>query len=168
MRVVTRTVILLVCAALIGISAATGEEKPVWQWFASCGGPKMVLEVRLDAKVIYTSSFPICHAVEPPRDKGFESKRLEFKFASPRALVWRGYRSDRETTRAGLELDGNVWQAGADCDDLLLGVSFMDAEAIYMNTVHIARPFHRDTTQIADGLFVITFPADKGNQTSER
>ncbi|MGH2524649.1 MAG: hypothetical protein ACRDH2_19250, partial [Anaerolineales bacterium] len=76
-----------------------------------------------------------------------------------RPIVWSGYRDIDDTTAATQLLEGNVWQAGADPDALLLGVTFMTPGRIAINTIHRARPRAADTTTIADGLIILTYPA---------
>jgi hypothetical protein len=51
-----------------------------------------------------------------------------------------------------------IWQAGADPDVLVIGLSFSDGHMIYMNTLHIAHPSQRDESEVATGLTVVTYP----------
>jgi hypothetical protein len=73
-------------------------------------------------------------------------------------MVWKGYRDYDDTTRAREPVEGDVWEAGAESDVLLLGVSFSTGDRIVMNTIHIAHPGSPDTTAIADGLLILTYP----------
>jgi hypothetical protein len=118
----------------------------------------MTLEVRLDHVRLYQASFPICRADRASPHRQGQAGRFSFWFEPPRAIVWTGYRDDPDTTRVRQLLEGDVWQAGADPGDLVLGVSFMAPDRIMTNTTHIARPGVSDTTQIARGLVVITYP----------
>ncbi len=152
-------------AALIAVSstAAASDDAPVWYWFATCGGPVMALEVRLDAKTLYKGSFPICRASRSsPHSQGQES-RVEFSFRPERPVVWRGYRDEDDRTGLNHRLECQVWQAGADPDAMVLGVTFADEQKIYMNTVHIAKPGKRDQTEVTDGLVVLTYPVERPN-----
>jgi hypothetical protein len=138
------------------------QEAPVWFWFANCAGPTMALEVRLDRRVIFKSSFPLCHA-EPPIGRRTSSPHmLSFRLNSDRAIKWEGYRDDNPVSPAHHAIRGDIWLAGSDPDDLLLGVSFMDSKMIYMNTIHIARPNQRDQSEIETGLTITTYPIRGG------
>jgi hypothetical protein len=127
----------------------------------------MALEVRLDKKILFKSSFPLCHAKRSNIPAGGQSKTLHFAFKPPRAIVWKGYRDDEgDPTPANQEIDGDIWLAGSDPDALLLGISFISLNTIYMNTIHVAHPTQRDQTEIARGLFVTTDPVKLGQEKS--
>ena len=131
----------------------------VWFWFAACGGPTMTLEVRLDNTAVYTTSFPVCRADRSsPLSQGQEEGHASFSFEPHHMLVWRGYRDEADTTRAHQVIEGGLWQAGADPDDLLLGVDFVVPNRIVMNTIHIAHPGAAVTSWFAQGLAVLTYP----------
>ena len=147
---------------LLAASTPCAEEGPVWFWLAGCGGPDMAIEVRLDGKLLHRSVVPICRAGrEDAAAQGQSSGRIEVKFTAPRAIVWEGYRDGPDRTKTGQDLTLDIWQAGADPEDLLLGVDVMDQKAIHANTIHIAHPNKRDRSEIASGLEVITYRAEK-------
>jgi hypothetical protein len=148
--------ILLAACLPSGTHAQSGG--PVWFWFATCGGPAMSLEVKLDGKRLYKSTFPLCRASRKSSESQGESGRVQFYFRPRRAIKWSGYRDAAETTGADQLIEADLWQAGADPDDLLIGVSFASGSKIYMNTVVAAHPGHRDRTTVADGLVVTTYP----------
>jgi hypothetical protein len=145
-------------------SASGSQEGPVWFWFATCGGPVMKLEVRLDQKTIYQSSFPACRTDRLSTNNVGQKKILEFVFNAPRAIVWQGYRDEENTTKLDQEIEGNIWLAGADPDAMILGVSFVSRGAIYMNTIHIAYPDRRHVSEIEPGLVVITEPIKQSSK----
>jgi hypothetical protein len=118
----------------------------------------MKLEVRLDQKIIYQSSFSLCRAERSSAHSEGQKKNLDFVFTSPRAIVWQGYRDEDNTTDPNQEIEGGIWLAGADPDVMILGVSFMSRGAIYMNTLHIAYPDRRAVSEIEPGLVIITEP----------
>ncbi len=127
----------------------------------------MTLEVRLDRKVIFKQSFPLCRADRSSVHGGGESKRLHFGFKPHRTIVWQGYKDQDDTTPANRVIGCDIWLAGSDPDALLLGVYFASSEASYMNTIHIAHPMQRDQTEIASGLVVTTYPTKPGKGKSQ-
>jgi len=138
------------------VAAAEG---PVWFWFAACDGPAMGIEIQLDKSTIYQSVFPVCRVDRAsPVSQGQRIGKIRFTFKPGRPIVWEGYRDTKDTTEAGQLLEADIWQAGADPDDLLIGLSFADARSIHMNTIHIAHPSRRDESEVAAGLTVATFP----------
>lgn len=146
----------MLIAVMIASPALALAEEPVWFWFANCGGPKMNLELRLDKKIIYQSSFPLCHAQRSSEYNQGQSKKLHFTFNSPKTIVWEGYRDEDNTTNPNQKIESAIWLAGAEPDALLLGISFVADNTIYMNTIHIAHPTKRDVSKIASGLVLIT------------
>jgi hypothetical protein len=150
---------------LIGLSAAlmtpaqVAQDGAVWFWFATCGGPAMTLEVRLDKAVLHKTSFPLCRAARASADSQGQASRIEFSFRSSRPIVWTGYRERADRTPTGQVLEGNIWQAGADSDALTIGITFVTRNRILTNTIHIAHPDRRDESTIAKGLSLVTYPA---------
>ena len=151
---------LAVSVGLAFVASRASAEPPVWSWFATCGGPVIELQVRFDEATILEASFPVCRAPrESNSSQGQSAGGLHFTFRPERRITWSGYRDTAEQTKAGEVLTCDLWQAGADPDDLLIGVSFRTAKDVYMNTLHVAHPSSRDETQIASGLYVVTKPA---------
>jgi hypothetical protein len=138
--------------------ALASQEGPVWYWFATCGGPTMKLEVRLDQRLIYESSFPLCRAERSSVHSEGQREKLDFVFKAPRAIIWQGYRDDGNTTDPNQEIECDIWLAGADPDAMWLGVGFTSRGSIYMNTLHIAYPDRREVSEIEPGLMIITEP----------
>jgi hypothetical protein len=158
--------LLAISLTVVMNSVRASQEGPVWFWFATCGGPAMALEVRLDRGIIFKSSFPLCRADRSSIYARGNSKGLHFAFKPHRAIVWQGYRDKDDTTRANQVIEGDIWLAGSDPDALLLGVDFTSSDTIYMNTIHIAHPTQRDRTEIARGLVVTTYPIKRGKEKS--
>ena len=158
--------IILLTAAMASPALAS-QEGPVWFWFSTCGGPIMKLEVRLDQKIIYQSSFPLCRADRSSAHSEGQTKKLDFVFNAPRAIVWHGYRDEDNTTDLSQEIEGNIWLAGADPDKMILGVSFVSRGSIYMNTLHIAYPDRREVLEIEPGLVIITEPVRGSEEKSK-
>jgi hypothetical protein len=146
----------LVATLLAPAPLLAQQSDTVWAWFTRCRQPRNVaLDVRLDLRLVYHSSFPICRVerkLEP-------QKRLEFSFKAPKAIVWKGYRSDEgDTTVAHTDFKVSIWQAGGDPDDLLLGIGVSAADGLHMNTILIVWPDKANLDQLADGLSVTSRP----------
>jgi len=160
-----RCAVLALGMLLVAGPQAAAQEGPVWSWFATCGGPAMAIEVRLDGATICKAEFPVCHADrERVESQGQWIGKIRFSFSPSRSIIWKGYRDTTDITKAGQVLKADLWQAGADPDDLLIGVSFSDQNTIYMNTIHIAHPTRRDESEIAKGLTVVTYPLTNGSE----
>ena len=127
-------------------SAATGS----WHWFESCVGTKTLgLVVLLDGKAVYRSRFPVCRSNGPTPTA--EERKIVFHFKGGR--VFRGeYHTLRTQT-----IEANIWQAGADPDALLLGVTFV-SDRVLLNTIHVAKPDSTSESQLDRGIVVKTFP----------
>jgi hypothetical protein len=158
---------VMLLAGAVGGPALPSQEGPVWFWFTSCGGPAMNLEVRLDQKVLYKSSFPLCRAERSSVHSQGQARKLHFVFRPRRAIVWQGYREEDDTTDANQRIEGDIWLAGADPDALLMGISFSSHDSIYLNTIHIAHPARRDQSEVASGLVVITNPVGLRKEKSK-
>jgi hypothetical protein len=136
----------------------SSDSDSVWFWFAACGGPMMTVEIQFDHRILSQTSFPICKA---PRGSAYgkgEQGAISYTFNPGRSIIWEGYRNNHDTTPANQRVTGDIWQAGADAEDLLIGISYSVPDRIAMNTIHIAYPARTDTSEIARGLFVITYP----------
>jgi hypothetical protein len=126
----------------------------------------MVIEVRLDKRLLQTAAVPLCHAHRDETRTSNESRSVVVRFTPPRAIEWSGYRDQPDVSPSGHPLKLTLWQAGADPDSLTIGVTAADDEMLYMNTLHIAHPSQRDESEIADGLVVVTYPRTKGATTA--
>lgn len=152
--------LVLVLASIVALIPADArpQTERVWWWFAACGGPMMTIEVKSGALVVTKASVPLCRAPRDSRSSQGGAGRIDFSFRPRQPIVWRGYRDKVDRTSAGEDIQGSLWEAGADHDALLIGVSFSTQDRILVNTIHIAHPNLRDQSNIASGLTVITYP----------
>jgi len=118
----------------------------------------MKLEVRLDKKTIFTSTFSIAHTPRRAIPKRSYAKRIRFSFKPERSIVWSGYRDEDVVSPAKQGIECDIWMAGADESVIFLAVSFDRSDAILMNTLHLASPTSEERSEIADGLVVVTSP----------
>ena len=148
-------------AAIIGLAVANANPESatesVWQWYATCSRPFLMrLEVSLNGAVVAGYSVPICKV--PRSDRPKDPKILKFVLHPDHRIVWTGYREVDDTTDAGEEIEGDIWQAGGESDALVLGVTFAVKDKLLMNTLHVARTANRAESEIAKGLSVTTRP----------
>ena len=130
----------------------------VWYWFATCGGPVVELELRLDKTLLFEATFPLCQANRDSLASEGAKGRLDFVLNAPRAISWEGYHDHDKSSKGDL-IEVNFWLAGSDPDQLVIGASFVDPKRILMNGLHIASPYKRSETEMAKGLVVVTYPA---------
>jgi hypothetical protein len=141
------------------ISAAAND---VWWWFSTCGGPMMTVEVKVQGITVNKVTMPLCRAPRAQSNSQGDQARIDFSFRPTHPVEWKGYREGTDRTNPGQVIEGALWQAGAEADGVLTGVSFSTPNRILMNTIHIAHPDRRDESTIADGLTIATYPGATG------
>lgn len=120
----------------------------VWTWSKQCSTKlQLNVSVRLDGKVLYQGFIPICRGVRDGEDG-----RVDFGFSSSH-LFDRQYRARKTDT-----IEGNIWQAGGETDALILGVSFATKKQSLLNTLHVASPDRKTSTELDKGLYITTYP----------
>lgn len=117
---------------IVRASAAVPAEGPVWQWFGNCPhGKQAHLQILLDGKPVFQTDFPACHM--PRSEIKLEPKQRVLAFVLPQSG------NARLSAPAGERVEGNVWEAGSDPDDILLGMSFAGPHQIWLNTLYIVK-----------------------------
>ena len=149
---------ILIFILLLIARPASSQPNRVWFWFSNCGPQQLALNVTFDGSSLYRANIPICQATRTSTKSHAERRNISFAFKPSRAIKWEGYRDDNPVTSAGHPLTIDLWEAGADPDDLLIGVSVSDSHQIYMNTIHIAYPDKPSSSEIATGLVVSMAP----------
>jgi hypothetical protein len=132
----------------------SSEDRSVWHWFTSLT-QSQTLQVRVSflGKAVYQKSIPIRRMHRSEIKPEQPQKILKFFFkADPKIFdpEFKVYPPQR--------IEGNIWEAGRDADDILLGVSFVIPRRILLNTIHIALPIRSARSQLAKGLSIETFP----------
>lgn len=122
----------------------------MWDWNTRCSSPKQIrIVVVLEGRKIYENALGVCYQTgysQPTKHQ----RKLVFKVASPHRSLF------GESTKEPLE--GNVWQAGRDPHDILLGVSFASRSRVWLNSLHVLDPSKTSETLLARGLLVRTSP----------
>ncbi len=139
--------------AVVSAQEALPARETLWTWFGNCNEDrKMTLELLMNGKAIYRSSFPICPISDPSK----ETKKT-IAFSIKGGHVFQGEYHTAQTQM----IEGNIWQAGADPGAILLGISFSTTNQVLLNTVHLARQGAVCTTEIDRGIVIRTFPLDR-------
>jgi hypothetical protein len=60
-------------------------------------------------------------------------------------------------------LEGNIWEAGADDDAVILGVSFSGLHRVWLNSLYMLDPDKPSETLFAPGLIFRTRPSPPGD-----
>jgi hypothetical protein len=145
-------VLLFLITVSAGISAQS-TARLTWQWFQNCSDSTTItVEVLVDGKMAYHSSFPVCR-VDASKMPHRQQRILVFRFQGGRQFQQRGIQ-----TAPTQIVEGNIWQAGADPDDLILGVSFSTKKLILLNTIYTAQPGTPSTSEVDRGIVIRTFP----------
>ncbi len=120
----------------------------VWTWSAQCNtNQQLRVAVRLGSKLLYEGLLPICRG-----NRDAENGSADFYFSSDRVFGGQ-YRARR---RDSIECD--IWQAGGEKNALVLGISLATRKQVMLNTLHIASPDKKTSTELDNGLYITTTP----------
>ena len=155
MRRTIITILFLNVSVLVG--GARAQDVPRnsisnvrWHWFEKCdGGKNLGIAVFLDGKVVYRSRFSVCRINVPTVTA--KQQKLVFRIRGGHVF------QDEYHTLPTQTIDANIWQAGAEPDALLLGVSFV-SDRVLLNTIHVAKPDAVTVSKLDRGIVVRTFP----------
>ncbi len=146
--VAVRTTVLLVASAL-----CTHAQASTIRGAKPCRADSGIdLRITLDGTPIYHGVLAACPEMLPDalRDR---YTRATFFFRPARSLDW-----DEVRTSARERIEGNVWRAGADSDDVLLGISFVARDRVLLNTIHIAALDSPSAYPLGAGIRSVTLP----------
>jgi hypothetical protein len=136
-------------------------DETVWHWFGQCSqADTMYAEVRFHSKLIYQTSFPICamnrRDIEPERPQ----RILDFYFKANCNIFKSGEDGSLDSLFESFgisRIEGNIWEAGKDPNDIIFGVSFVAKNQILLNGIHVAKIGEISKTNLAKGLAIKTF-----------
>ena len=124
----------------------------------------LTVELKVDQTKVFEATVPICHQERGgAASQGQSAGQIQFTFRPNRAIVWSGYREHDDVTPANAALDAVLWQAGSDPDDLIIGVIVADAKKNVMHTLHLAYPGVENSTTLAKGVVLRTYPEKSAN-----
>lgn len=153
---------LVLIAVAIGVassSLAGSQESPpqaerVWFWFGDCPDSKLMgVEILIDRRTVYRSRFWMCLM---ERTDVNSQRQVDFKqtFYFPGGHAFQG----THRTTSSEQIEGDIWEAAANPNDITLGVSFRDGQQVLLNTVHTVKPGKTTSSTLDPGLLVRTYP----------
>jgi hypothetical protein len=110
----------------------------------------------VDGKVVHHSNFPVCRITDDALTAVAADEVVTFHFKGGHTF------QDEYRTNKAQVIEGSIWEAGAETDGLLLGVSFVSKGQILLNTIHISKEGSLSASEIDRGITVRTFPIQRG------
>jgi hypothetical protein len=141
----------------------------VWGWYwmgADCHGcKKLGLELLLDGKTVYRCSIRVSRIERDEASSKHLARTLVFSFKGGH-----NFQGEYPTTPQQT-IEVNIWQAGADPDMLILGLSFVSSGQkgrIVLNTLHFAKPDRAFEMLLDRGLVIRTYPLPRSRPQPPR
>jgi hypothetical protein len=132
---------------------ASPTAEPVWFWFGDCRKTVMMgVEIVVEGQAVYHSSFKACRMTRTVANTENERRTRVFYFSGGHIF------QDTYRTSTGEKIEGNIWQAGADPDDILLGVSFVAHNQVLLNTLHVVKPGKSTQSKLDRDIVIKTYP----------
>lgn len=129
------------------------EANAVWFWFGGCqNGAPMGLKITVEGQTVYHSTFRACRMERSDANTEKEKKTTVLHFSGGHTF------QDTYHTNEGEKIEGYIWQAGADPDDILLGVSFVAHRQVLLNTIHIVQPGKPTQSTLDRDVVIKTYP----------
>src|SRR5712692_3855759 len=153
-RIFSIVVLVLVTISPVALSQSSPPHaEALWFWSGDCPtGRMMGLQVLLEGKSIYHSHFRACLMDRTDGNSERQRRIRAFHFSGGHTFQGTYHTRKAET------IEGNIWQAGADPDAILLGISFVTNDQVLLNTIHIAKPGKTTQSILDSGLVVKTYP----------
>lgn len=150
----TVAVALLTICTAVSCQESQAQPDRLWFWFGDCPNPKqMQVEIVVDGQAVYRSRFHACRLARSQQVDEAEQKTM-YQFYFSGGHTWQ----DEYHTSKSDKIEGIIWEAGADPDDIVLGVSFATDKQILLNTVHIVKPGTPTQARLDRGVLIKTYP----------
>ncbi len=152
--VVVGLVLTALNVQLMAQSRLSTPNDVVWHWFVDRQrADTLHLQVRFKGNPIYDTSFAVSRMRRGDIRSEHPQRILKFFFNAPFGVFGNEFRS-----LGSGRVEGNIWEAGRDPSDILLGVSFVNDRRILFNTLHIAYAYKASRTDLGTKLFITTNP----------
>jgi hypothetical protein len=144
---------------LIAIPAATFPQGSpshidnLWFWFGDCQNAKVMgVTIIVEGQPVYRSSFRVCRMERTDANTEGQRKIRMFHFSGGHTF------QNKYRTAIQEQIKGNLWQAGADPDAILLGISFIAHDQVLLNSIHIVKPDKPTQSVLDRDLVIKTYP----------
>jgi hypothetical protein len=150
----TVAVALFTICTAISCEEYQAQPDRLWFWFGDCPNPKqMQVEIVVDGQTVYRSKAHACRIARSQEVNEAEQKTVyQFYFSGGHTF------QDKYHTSRNDKIEGDIWEAGADPDDILLGVSFATRNQVLLNATHIVKPGRPTQTTVDRGVLIKTYP----------
>lgn len=150
----TVAVALLTICTAVSCQESQAQPDRLWFWFGDCPNSKqMQVEIVVDGQTVYRSRFHACRLARSQQVDEAEQKTMyRFYFSGGHTF------QDEYHTSKNDKIEGDIWEAGADPDAILLGVSFMTSKQVLLNTIHIVKPGIPTQATLDRGVLIKTYP----------
>lgn len=133
--------------------------EPVWFWFSDCqNGKIMGVNVVVDGRTVYRSRFRTCQIERTNATTEKQHDKKTFRFSGGHT-----FQNTHPTSNAE-SVEGNIWQAGAETDGILLGISFVAHDQVLLNTMHLVKPGKSTQSTLDRGVVIETYPTANTQQ----
>ena len=153
MRPAVAALCMLIAIMACNASAAPASTRSgaVWIWSSQCSDPKTItVAVSVAGKIVYQSSTAICRVqsgnAAPDRSQGGLSFSIN---NNGRSVLGES---------AGESLQGKLWEAGEEPDNLIFGVSIASKEHVWLNALHVVYPDKLSHSELGKSLVIDTYP----------
>lgn len=123
----------------------------VWSWSGECPNSMVAVQIVIKGRTVYRSNFRACKTQLSGANTEREQGRLIFRFSGGHTF------QDTYRTVKSEKIEGNIWQAGADSDAILLGVSFVTHRQVLLNTIHVVKPGRPTQSMLDRDLLMRTY-----------
>ena len=154
--------------ALPTLADAQVARKPVpdslWTWSSDCSHPAAVrFEIRLNARVLFNQTLTLCRLSSDQARGEAEHRPIAITFSATHT-----FQGEYRTTAADT-ITCDLWQAGADPHDVILGIAFSTPRQVLLNAVHIIDPYRLRRLVQDTGLTTTSSPvaAQRSRQAVE-
>jgi hypothetical protein len=155
--------ICILAFVLITIPSATVSQgssshiDSLWFWFGDCPNAKLMgVKIIVEGQTIYRSTFRACRMERTDANTESQRKIRAFHFSGGHTF------QDEYRTAVREQIEGNLWQAGADPDGIVLGVSFVAHDQVLLNTIHLVKPGKPTQSVLDRNVLIKTYPVNIG------
>jgi hypothetical protein len=122
----------------------------------------MVIELRAEEHVIHRKTVQFCHSRHAQTRQRHFVPMMTFTVPGGRTFQGEYRTTHSENIRA------DVWQASADTDAVVLGVSFSLKRQILLNTLHVLMQGKASTVTLDSGLTISSYPPASRKPSNSR